>query len=71
MPDMDELDAYAGQVNQILTNGAQIEAIQLYTIARPPMDTRGFDLSPLKDGQMDQITQMLQGAIDVPIEAYY
>ena len=70
MPDIVELGAYADRVNHILTSGGQIKAIQLYTIARPPMDTKGYDLSPLTGSQMDQVAQTLQENINVPIEAY-
>ncbi len=70
MPDRDELGVYADRINHLAANGGRVQAIQLYTIARPPIDTKGYDLSSLTTEQMDQVAQTLQGNIAVPIEVY-
>lgn len=68
MPDAVELEAYATRVNHILAEGGQIEAIQLYTIARLPK--RELNLSPLTDEQKIHTTDMLRRRIPVLIEFY-
>ncbi|HBQ50752.1 TPA: radical SAM protein [Candidatus Daviesbacteria bacterium] len=70
MPSTDELGAYADRINHILANGGQVQAIQLYTIARLPTDTKGHNLSSLTEDQLNQVAQRLQPGIAVPIEVY-
>lgn len=70
MPSADEFAAYADRINHILTHGGQIQTIQLYTIARPPKDTKGHSLSSLTEDQLNQVAQRLRLGIAVPIEVY-
>ncbi|HCS79493.1 TPA: radical SAM protein [Patescibacteria group bacterium] len=67
MPGEVELRAYSDRVNYILENGGQISAIQLYTVSRPPAESY---VTALADTQMDQVAQVLEGSITVPIEVY-
>ena len=66
-PPPEEIQAYCNRVNHITANGGQINAIQLYTVSRPPAESY---VSALTDGQMDQATQMLQENTAVPVEVY-
>lgn len=70
MPSADELTAYADRINHMLTSGGQLQAIQLYSIARQPADTKGHNLSALTEDQLHQAAQRLQPGIVVPVEVY-
>lgn len=70
MPSADELAAYADRINHILTSGGKLQAIQLYSIARQPADTKGHNLSALTEDQLHQAAQRLQSSIAVPVEVY-
>ena len=67
MPKEEEIMAYCDRVNNILANGGQISAIQLYTVSRPPAESY---VTALTGDQINQIAQMLQENINVPIETY-
>lgn len=68
-PDDRELDAYAGRVQAILDQGGRIEALQLYTVARPTPEP---EARPLRRLQMDAIAASLRSRFPgLAIEVYY
>ena len=68
-PSDSELNAYCDRVNRLLKAGAQIDYIQLHTIARPPA---AGNVRALSNDQIDQIASMLRANIpNVRVCAYY
>jgi len=67
MPKEEEIYVYCDRINNIVNNGGQISAIQLYTVSRPPAESY---VTALSDNQMDYVAQRLQKNITVPIEVY-
>jgi hypothetical protein len=63
-----EIDAYCRQLNRLLQKGAQLKALQLYTIARDPAEAY---VSSLMDTELDDIAAAVRTSVDVPVEAYY
>jgi len=67
MPKEEEICVYCDKVNNIVNNGGQISAIQLYTVSRPTAESY---VTALSDNQMDYVAQRLQENIAVPVEVY-
>jgi wyosine [tRNA(Phe)-imidazoG37] synthetase (radical SAM superfamily) len=64
-----ELEAYCGRLEHILAQGGQLEAIQLYTVARPTPEP---EARPLRRLEMDAIAASLRGRLPgLPVEVYY
>ena len=64
-----ELEAYCGRLEHILTRGGQLQAIQLYTVARPTPEP---EARPLRRLELDAIAASLRGRlIGLPVEVYY
>jgi len=63
-----EVNAYAKRINAILAAGGDIIALQLYTIARTPADSR---VSSLSDDELDEIASEVRERVNLPIETYY
>ncbi len=64
-----ELEAYCGRLEHILAQGGQLQAIQLYTVARATPEP---DARPLRRLEMDAIAASLRGRLpDLPVEVYY
>jgi wyosine [tRNA(Phe)-imidazoG37] synthetase (radical SAM superfamily) len=68
-PTEEELEAYCGRLEHILAHGGQLQAIQLYTVARPTPEP---EARPLCHLEMDAIAASLRGRLPgLPIEVYY
>jgi wyosine [tRNA(Phe)-imidazoG37] synthetase (radical SAM superfamily) len=68
-PSEAELEAYCGRLELILAHGGQLQAIQLYTVARPTPEP---EARPLRRLEMDAIAASLRGRLPgLPVEVYY
>lgn len=68
-PSEAELEAYCGRLEHILDQGGQLQAIQLYTVARPTPEP---EARPLWHLEMDAIAASLRGRLPgLPVEVYY
>ncbi|MFZ1376252.1 MAG: hypothetical protein WAS25_06635 [Geothrix sp.] len=68
-PSEAELEAYCERLEHILANGGQLQAVQLYTVARPTPEP---DARPLWHLEMDAIAASLRGRLPgLPVEVYY
>ncbi len=68
-PSEAELEAYCGRLEHIRSNGGQLQAVQLYTVARPTPEP---EARPLWHLEMDAIAASLRGRLPgLPIEVYY
>jgi wyosine [tRNA(Phe)-imidazoG37] synthetase (radical SAM superfamily) len=68
-PSADELEAYCGRLEHILAQGGQLQAIQLYTVARPTPEP---EARPLRRIVLDAIAASLRGRLpSLPVEVYY
>ena len=68
-PDEAEVAAYVGRLQTILAGGGQLQAIQLYTVARPTPEAAA---RPLTATTMDALAaQVRQGVPAIPVEVYY
>ncbi len=67
-PPAAEIEAYCDRLNDLLHAGAQLKALQLHTIARPP--TEAF-VSPLSDEELDAIAATVAARVPVAVERYY
>ncbi|MBP1772924.1 MAG: Radical superfamily protein [Holophagaceae bacterium] len=64
-----ELEAYCARLEHILSHGGQLQAIQLYTVARPTPEPEARPLGRLA---MDAIAASLRGQLPgLPVEVYY
>ena len=64
-----ELEAYCGRLEHILAQGGQLQAIQLYTVARPTPEP---EARPLRRLELDAIAARLRGRLPgLPVEVYY
>jgi wyosine [tRNA(Phe)-imidazoG37] synthetase (radical SAM superfamily) len=68
-PSEAELEAYCGRLEHILARGGQLQAIQLYTVARPTPEP---EARPLRRLELDAIAASLRGRLpSLPVEVYY
>lgn len=68
-PSEAEQDAYAKRLEAILAQGGRIQAIQLYTVARPTPEP---EARPLPRAAMDALAATLRARLPVlPLEVYY
>jgi wyosine [tRNA(Phe)-imidazoG37] synthetase (radical SAM superfamily) len=68
-PDVTELEAYCARLEHMLSEGGQIQAIQLYTVARPTPEP---EAKPLRRVEMDAIAASLRCRLPgLPVEVYY
>jgi len=68
-PEGREFASYVQRLAQMLDAGAELERVQLYTIARPPADS---SVGPLNRHQLDSLVNQLATRLpDVPCSAYY
>jgi wyosine [tRNA(Phe)-imidazoG37] synthetase (radical SAM superfamily) len=63
-----EIEAYCRQLNDLLANGAQLKALQLYSIAREPAESY---ISALTNAELDDIATAVRQAVAVHVETYY
>ena len=68
-PSAAEVEAYCGRMEAILAQGGKIQAIQLYTVARPTPEP---EARPLPRLEMDALAASLRSRLpDLPVEVYY
>ncbi|MFO0946913.1 MAG: radical SAM protein [Planctomycetota bacterium] len=67
-PDAEEMNAYIGCLEKILTSGGRIDRVQIYTIARPPAESV---VAALSDDEVDQIVNQVRARLPISVEAYY
>lgn len=68
-PDSEELAAYCGRLEHIVKHGGRIQALQLYTVARPTPEP---DAKPLSRLQLDGIAAGVRAHFPgLPVEVYY
>jgi len=68
-PSEAELEAYCGRLEHILDSGGQLQAVQLYTVARPTPEP---EARPLWHLEMDAIAASFRGRLPgLPVEVYY
>jgi wyosine [tRNA(Phe)-imidazoG37] synthetase (radical SAM superfamily) len=68
VPPQEEIESYCGRVNEMLSAGAQLKSLQLYTIARIPSEAF---VSSLSNEEMDQLASRVKSRVPVPVEIYY
>ncbi len=68
VPPGEEVEAYCNQLNAILSAGARLKNLQLYTIARNPSDASA---SALSDDELNQLAATVKSRVPVPIEVFY
>jgi wyosine [tRNA(Phe)-imidazoG37] synthetase (radical SAM superfamily) len=67
-PSATELEAYCRRLEHILAQGGQLQAIQLYTVARPTPEP---EAKPLRRIVLDAIAASLRGRLpSLPVEVY-
>jgi wyosine [tRNA(Phe)-imidazoG37] synthetase (radical SAM superfamily) len=68
-PSPDELEAYCQRLEHILGNGGRLQALQIYTVARPTPEP---EAKPLRRREMDAIVATLQNRLPgLAVEVYY
>jgi wyosine [tRNA(Phe)-imidazoG37] synthetase (radical SAM superfamily) len=68
-PSNGELEAYCQRLEQLLQSGGSLQALQIYTVARPTPEP---EAKPLGRQEMDAIVSALQRRLpEVPVEVYY
>jgi wyosine [tRNA(Phe)-imidazoG37] synthetase (radical SAM superfamily) len=68
-PGETELEAYCGRLEHLLAQGGQLQAIQLYTVARPTPEP---EARPLRRLELDAIAANLRSRLPgLPVEVYY
>lgn len=67
-PDGAEIEAYCRRLRHILENGGQLKLVQLYTIARPPAQSR---VSSLPDVELNALAATIRQQTGLPVETYY
>jgi wyosine [tRNA(Phe)-imidazoG37] synthetase (radical SAM superfamily) len=64
-PPAEEIEAYCSRLNKLISDGGQIKAVQLYTIARDPAET---GVSPLSDDELDRIASTVKIRVPLALE---
>ena len=67
MPPPGEIEAYCSCLNGLVSSGAQIKAVQLYTIARDPADA---GVTPLSAAELNAIASTVRRRIPAPLEVF-
>lgn len=68
-PSADEVEAYCGRLEAIQAQGGRLQALQLYTVARPTPEP---EARPLPRAAMDALAAQVGARLpDLPVEVYY
>lgn len=67
-PPTGEVEAYCDRLNDIIRGGGKIKLVQLYTIARKPLEDW---VEPLSDDELDIIGEFIQRRTRLPVEKFY
>jgi len=63
----DEVDAYCRRLNDVVTEGGQVEYVQIYTVARPPAESF---VSPLSSDQLNAIAARVRQSCGLDVRAF-
>jgi wyosine [tRNA(Phe)-imidazoG37] synthetase (radical SAM superfamily) len=66
-PPIEEIEAYANCLKEIISTGGQLKVIQIYTIARNPSE---LYVSPLEVVDLKQIADRVRAMVSVPVIVY-
>jgi wyosine [tRNA(Phe)-imidazoG37] synthetase (radical SAM superfamily) len=66
-PSAAETDAYARRLSRLIERGAQIRAVHMHTIARPPAEAHA---QPLTAGELEAIAARVRDLADVKVEVF-
>ncbi|MBL4886589.1 MAG: radical SAM protein [Planctomycetaceae bacterium] len=67
-PTSAEIVAYCDRLNEMLSEGAQFNLVQIYTIARDPAES---SVTPLSDQQVDELAQTVRENTGLTVESFY
>ncbi len=67
-PAAEELSAFCDRLNEITAVGGQLKLVQIYTVARRPAESY---VTPLADGEVDAIVELVQSRTGLPAAAFY
>jgi len=67
-PTQTELLAYCHRLCEIIAAGGQLSLVQIYTVARPPAES---SVTPLSNGEVDAIVDLVRERVAVPTLGYY
>jgi wyosine [tRNA(Phe)-imidazoG37] synthetase (radical SAM superfamily) len=67
-PPAEEIGAYCSRLNKLISDGGQIQVVQLYTIARDPAEA---GVSPLSDDELDKIVSAVKICVPLLPEVFY
>ena len=67
-PSEQEINSYCIRLQNILAKGGQLKMVQLYTVARPPAQSRVTSLARL---DLDTIAQTIRQKTGLPVETFY
>jgi wyosine [tRNA(Phe)-imidazoG37] synthetase (radical SAM superfamily) len=67
-PAADEIAAYCQRLNEITAAGGEIKLVQVYTVARRPAESI---VSPLSDGDVDAIVELVRVRTGLVAEPFY
>lgn len=67
-PAVGEIDAYCDRLQELLSGGAELKALQVYTVARTPAERV---VTPLADAELDAIAARVRERLAVAVDTYY
>jgi wyosine [tRNA(Phe)-imidazoG37] synthetase (radical SAM superfamily) len=67
-PPLEEIEAYCKRLNDLLSAGGKLKGIQLYTIARNPVET---SVSPLSRDELDRVAETVRSRVLTITEIFY
>jgi wyosine [tRNA(Phe)-imidazoG37] synthetase (radical SAM superfamily) len=68
VPAESEIEAYGNNLNRMLESGGQLKTLQLYTVARTPLEPY---VSGLTNDELDRIARMVRERVPVTVEVFY
>ena len=68
VPADSEIEAYGNNLNRLIESGGQLKTLQLYTIARTPLEPY---VSRLTNDELDCIADMVRERVPVTVEVFY
>lgn len=67
-PTADEITAYCRRLNECTAAGGQLKLVQIYTVARKPVESI---VSPLEDAEVDAIAQRVRDETGLVTQSFY
>ena len=68
VPTPEEIDSYIGTLDRITSSGGNITGLQLYTVARPPVES---NVSALNQDELDSIADTVRRKTGLSTEVFY